>query len=168
MFTCVCTSSDAGLAFTSLLIHEPRCSSSLYSSCAVSTGLKNRCQYGFLGSLCCFIFLSEEMFEKTAAAGACKVLQVHQSLLIFVNSCLLQPLHLNLQLSKRQPSSNNSVVLSVTSYIGVVKIVLSPPPLPFSLLGSAQDQAFCIFEFAPLVSIPTLPVPDPVAGRYLV
>lgn len=54
----------------------------------------------------------------------------------------------------------------MTSYIGVVKIVLSPPPLPFSLVVSAQDQAFCIFEFAPLVSIPTLPVPDPV-GRSL-
>lgn len=42
-------------------MHNPRGSSSLSSSCAVSTGLKQRCQYGFVFNF--WFCLTEEIFD---------------------------------------------------------------------------------------------------------
>lgn len=94
-------SRNVGSAFTSLLMHSPRGSSSLSSSCAVSAGLKQRCQYGFVFNF--WFCLTEEMFQRirllqlvpvrySRDIRACSYLQI---------AGFFQPLHLNLQLSER-------------------------------------------------------------------
>lgn len=96
-------------------MHNPGGSSALSSSCAVSTGLKQRCQCGFVFNFC--FCLTEEMFERirllqlvpvrySRDIRSCSYLQI---------AVFFQPLHLNLQLSERRPSSNNSVVFCCDS-----------------------------------------------------
>lgn len=140
---------------------QPQGSSSLSSSCAVSTGLKQRCQYGFVFNFC--FYLTEEMFERIGLLQlvpvrysrdirACSYLQIA----VFSNHCTR-----TCNCLKGDQAVTIQWYFAVTGYVGVVKIVSFFNPF-FS-----QDQVFCIFEFAPIVPVSALPVPDPVASLYL-